>query len=767
MDENAGWNDDYPMWDEPSDRFGRNQPPPYPEPHGPAGRGTSNDRGREYRQSPNLGQQRGRAVPARLPEEPALGPGKRSDGRGRRAGAPGQTSYQWAAKQRKHILSTRRGRIITAIVSACLLLGMFGTVGLAYAEYRHVKSQAAVGLTDLKSAEVDLKTLETNPFDTTAITAAQGELTQANLAFIQMNDSIQHIPGVLGLVPIVGSEVDAVLQIGPIAVEATQAGVLGCQILGILAPKLKNPLTTSIAGLTTTDIATIDGKFTTLYSLASTILAQVRALPPSATSLDPRLGPLLSSVSTNMPQFEQGLQDAKNVVAMLPQLLGVGKPANYLLEVMDSTELRPGGGFIGNFGDVTLSGGRMQGKPQIKDVDLLDQHYKGITLPSQFSWFTSGGRVLGFRDSNLDADFPSDAKRAIQIYNYENGSSVLDNNSAGPITSFQGVIAVTPQLIEQAMAITGNITLPQYGGLVVTPQNLIDTIHIYQLTPGLGGSDTQIDPSCQSSQRKVFTCYLFKAFLSKLGQASSTNFGKLGKLVENAIHGKDIQIYLANPGAEALLQHHDLASAITAPTSGDGLMVVDANVGGIKANNQIQYTWNDRISLDASGDATHHLMLTYDWPNTPYNSYYSFPCMTCSLAYQDFLRIYIPKDATHILPPDTSELDPFHAPTVTTGFNMTVVEGLLYQPIGTKSTVSLSWTVPHAALRTGGSWLYQYAVEKQAGINTRPVDVSLTLPACARIAGPLQGFTTPTAQSAIYNQSALTSDVTLSLGYTC
>ena len=489
MDENAGWNDDYPMWEEPSDRFDRNQPPPYPEPHGPAGRGTSNDRGREYgkrrtwnsrneeehgsfenwesvwtpawqrdqlppvppgnrrseyRQSPSLGQQRGRAVPARLPEEPAVGPGKRSDDRGRRAGAPGQTSYQWAAKQRKHILSTRRGRIITAIVSACLLLGIFGTVGLAYAEYHHVKSQAAVGLTDLKAAEVDLKTLETNPFDTTAIMAAQGELTQANLAFIQMNDSIQHIPGVLGLVPIVGSEVDAVLQIGPIAVEATQAGVLGCQILGILAPKLKNPLSTSIAGLTTADIATIDGKFTTLYSLASTILAQVRALPPSATSLDPRLGPLLSSVSTNMPQFEQGLQDAKNVVAMLPQLLGVGKPANYLLEVMDSTELRPGGGFIGNFGDVTLSGGRMQGKPQIKDVDLLDQHYKGITLPSQFSWFTSGGRVLGFRDSNLDADFPSDAKRALQIYNYENGSSVLDNNSAGPITSFQGVIAVTP-----------------------------------------------------------------------------------------------------------------------------------------------------------------------------------------------------------------------------------------------------------------------------------------------------------------------------------
>jgi hypothetical protein len=85
-------------------------------------------------------------------------------------------------------------------------------------------------------------------------------------------------------------------------------------------------------------------------------------------------------------------------------------------------------------------------------------------------------------------------------------------------------------------------------------------------------------------------------------------------------------------------------------------------------------------------------------------------------------------------------------------------------------SVSLSWTVPNAAVQTaGGGWVYQYAVEKQAGMTagmTWPMNVSLTLPSCAQLYGSLQGFTTPTAHSAVV-QEPLTTDVTLGLQYTC
>jgi hypothetical protein len=404
-------------------------------------------------------------------------------------------------------------------------------------------------------------------------------------------------------------------------------------------------------------------------------------------------------------------------------------------------------------------------------VDLLDQHYKGISLPPQFSWFTSGGSNLGFRDSNLDADFPSDSVRAIKEYNAEYGSALLSNKS-GPITQFQGVIAITPWLIANALKLTGPITVP-YFGTVVHDYDLIHWIHYWQLTPLLGGSDTQIDPACGSSYRKAFTCYLFKAFLSKLSAVSGSNFGGLGKLLISSIHTKDIQIYLTAPGAEAMLLHNDLASALNAPKSGDGLMVVDANIDGIKANNYMNYTWNDQTSLDSSGNATHHLVLTYQYPfsKDAVADAHASSSAVCSASaygfcYQDYLRIYIPASSKIISRLDSLSLTQWQQPLQSSEFGMTVIQGLIYLPMRqTPFTVSLSWTVPHAAVQTSGGWLYQYAVEKQSGI-TWPMDVSLTLPSCAQVYGSLQGFTTPTAHSAVVKEP-LATDVTLSLQYTC
>jgi hypothetical protein len=97
---------------------------------------------------------------------------------------------------------------------------------------------------------------------------------------------------------------------------------------------------------------------------------------------------------------------------------------------------------------------------------------------------------------------------------------------------------------------------------------------------------------------------------------------------------------------------------------------------------------------------------------------------------------------------------------------MTVLQGLIYLPMGDPTfTVSFSWTVPNAAVQTAGGWLYQYAVQKQSGI-IWPMDVALALPSCAQVFGSLQGFTTPTAHSAVVKEP-LTSDTTLGLQYTC
>jgi Protein of unknown function (DUF4012) len=497
------------------------------------------------------------------------------------------------------------------------------------------------------------------------------------------------------------------------------------------------------------------------------VLAGVQTLPPAAGSFNPFLGSLLAMVRNNLPEFQQGLQDARNLVALLPQLLGVGNPANYLLEVLDSSDLRPGGGLLDSFGVLTVVGGRLQGEPQIRDVDLCSQQGTGksVPLPSSYSWFSTSGGTLNLQDANLDVDFATNAQLGQELYNEAGCSALLP----GGITSFQGVIALTPQVIDDVLQkITGPITLPDYRNLVINPTNLIQEIHLQQGTTDQGASGAQVDPNpvCgQSSFRQCFTANLFSVVLSQLATSDSSDSGQLGRILENEVVSKDIQIYFSDPQAEAVLAHRELASAISASKSGDSLMVVDANEGNVKANNYLSYTWNDQITIDTSGNATHHLTLTYDWPDTPETRANAYPANPDQYVYQDYLHVYVPSSSTNISPP--ASLHPVGAaPPTITGDGLRIIEGLIYEPIGTKFTVDLSWTVPRAAIRTANGWLYQYTIEKQAGIDNRPLDVAVSLPSCAKIFGAPQGFTTPTARSAVYDRP-MTQDVSLSVQYTC
>src|SRR5205814_5091184 len=108
------------------------------------------------------------------------------------------------------------------------------------------------------------------------------------------------------------------------------------------------------------------------------------------------------------PVLQELFDDIENLLPVVPALLGIGTPANYLIEILDSTELRPAGGFIGNYGIATLSGGRLL-SAHITDVDLLDKPFEAaghsIPYPPGYSWFTVvAPDSWSLRDSNLEAD---------------------------------------------------------------------------------------------------------------------------------------------------------------------------------------------------------------------------------------------------------------------------------------------------------------------------------------------------------------------------
>jgi hypothetical protein len=672
-----------------------------------------------------------------------------------------ETSRQWAVDQKQRFLSkpgfraqwhrvvgTRRRAVILAVVASILLCA----IGSAPVAYLKVSALARTGLQHVKNAETDLKLVQANPFDTKSIAAAHAELAAANGNFRQIGGLLGWVPGVADVIPVAGSKLSGVRKLMPLAIEGTQAGMLACDALGTLASSLKDPLNPNAQGLSTAQVASIQGDWRQVQALFAIMVGQMATLSPDDLALDPRLGPLIATFRAQLPLLQQALDSADAVVAALPALIGVGQPANYLLEVMDSTELRPGGGFIGNYGILTLTGGRL-GQIHVQDVDLLDIGTKYgnhvIAIPPQYSWLSTLVTRWGFRDSNLDANFPTAAQYGETLYASEAPDAHV---TAVPL---QGVIAITPWLIENAMQqITGPLYIPQYHE-TVTPQNLIDRIH-YHALGNVQGPDTQLDPQSGTSYRKAFTGYVFQAFMAKLKADLSGNMSKLAKLLVDSLHSKDIQIYLDQQSVESVLQRYGIASTIQAPTQGDSVFEVDANIGGSKANYVLKYNLSDQITLDATGTATHHLSIAYTWPPDP-KTIQEIYAAGINNRYHAYSRVYVPPDAA---------LQAEHTwvnPTTSSAFDRKVYAGTTYAYFGTTTTITLVWKVPNAATHDLTGWQYHLLFQKQAGI-TWQLTLGIQLPSCAHTLGAPIGLAM-TGKSTVGVKEPLANDLQLSVDY--
>jgi hypothetical protein len=649
--------------------------------------------------------------------------------------------------QKGKVKRAKSKRFYLFVFAAMLLCGVgSGTSFTVYqmfsANYHGSTALAQTGVQQLRSAEALLTSLPKHPFDTQAVNQAQLEFTAAMTAFRKLDGNLRSFPGISTFIPVYGTRLSAALHLASLAIDLSQAGIAGCTILNLLITRIHDPLDTQGQGLTMVDLGTISQDFQRIKLELNLAVDQADQVQPTDLQFDPGLSKMFGSFRREIPTLQAGLHDAEQLLTVAPILLGVGSPTNYLLEILDSTELRPAGGFIGNYGIATISGGHLM-TAHITDVDLLDKPFKlagnRIAYPPAYKWFSNylAGDSWSFRDSNLDADFPTAASYGELNYIREGGK--------GPL---QGVIAITPAFIQQVLTITGPIDVPEYQESV-TAQNLIDRIHYYQLGPG-HGSDLIPSPDGHSSLRKRFTELLTEHLLARVRQLPASGFSQLLQLMINSLHSKNLQIYFNSAAAENVLQDLHLNAAIQSPV-GDGLFVVDANVAADKANMYIINSLYDQVTIDAEGNAIHHTTISYAW--TMEGPIYG-PAL-----YQDYVRVYVPTNSNLLVqngwrPSGTSE-----------AFDREVWAGFFTLNYGQKRTITLIWTAPGVASKDANGWHYQYEIQRQAGAQWS-LHLSITLPSCAVMKNEWGGLASSNRESATLTQP-LNEDTNVGINYTC
>ncbi len=436
-------------------------------------------------------------------------------------------------------------------------------------------------------------------------------------------------------------------------------------------------------------------------------------------------------------------------------LLGIDSPRLFLVQTMDRAELRPTGGFTGQFGTVSVNGGRI-GKISLADVNVLDQSqnnpFHGVLAPEPYtSWWPFVG--FGLRDANLSADYPTSAKLAMYYFTHEGGPKV------------DGVINFSPLLIEHLLKpdVLGPLTLPCYND-TITADNLEDKLHYYQLGAGVAKQAACAkDPN--TTLRKQFSAALSEQLQTHLRTAPPDRQGKAIASIIADVKDKEAEIYLNDPTAEAFLTKSGADNAMVRDPHDDTTMVVQTNIGGNKGSIYVTTQLQEHITITSNGDAQHTLTLTLSY-NPGNHDVYGFqlnPGAPQVTTYRDYLRVYVPKSARLVKgmgfdqtqsPPLCTDgkcvpkgapactngpfkpgyspyssrnegagndtIDQIGGPTNTTSDEpgLAMFGGLVVLPSSCTATISLQWTVPQIAGSGGQPYTFVEQSQSDAFPNT-------------------------------------------------
>lgn len=647
-------------------------------------------------------------------------------------------------RRRRSRRRTRKLRMFTGVLLLVLVVGsVFPLIGHeGYVHYQMDTSLAHTAISHLQKVETLLVKLPQNPFDASKVNEAQYEFAAALAPLVQLKNDLQWLPAASTSIPVYGTRLNALLHLVPLAIALSQAGETSCALLNVIISRFQNPFDSKAQGLTLGDLKVISLDLSNIEVALNVVRNEANQIQPEDLQFDPRVDKLVSILIKNLPMIQQWLTDATQLLAVAPTLLGIGTPTNYLIEVLDATELRPEGGFIGNYGIATLSGGRLT-KASITDVELLDRPFEAagnvIPFPPGYRWFdlVSGWSL---RDAGLDADFPTVARYSEQNYEREGGNIPV-----------QGVIAITPTLIQHALLITGPIRVPEFQE-TINAQNLIARIHYHQLGGVIAHEGSSTIPSSDgySSQRKRFTALLAEHFLSRIHQLAPTSLAKLLQLLVASVRTKDIQIYLNRSAGENLLQRYHIDASIQ-PTVDDGIFVVDANIAANKANSFITSRLEDQVTIDTQGNATHQTTLRYAWMQT--GSIYG------RSLYRDYVRVYVPDGSL------LESADGWQARGTNESFGHEVWAGFFTLIRGQTRTITLTWIVHHAAKSNSNGWHYQYLIQRQAGTQWA-LYLQVRLPICATQINTWGAHVLYRKQIASLSQ-ILNEDVNLEMDYIC
>ncbi|EKE20215.1 MAG: hypothetical protein ACD_8C00038G0001 [uncultured bacterium] len=316
-------------------------------------------------------------------------------------------------------------------------------------------------------------------------------------------------------------------------------------------------------------------------------------------------------IKQNLPDLRFALDTFLSNSHIFADLLGANGPRKYLFLFQNNTEMRATGGFIGSYGLLDISNGHVK-KFFIDGIFNPDGQLRDrIVPPAPIQKISTNWSM---HDSNWFADFPVSAKKAISFY----------EKTGGPTAD--GVITLTPTVMQKLLEITGPIEMPEYD---VT----LDSENFIELTQ----YKVEVDYDKEENKPKKILSDLAPLVLEKL--FSSKNFGSISKTAEAFLEGlaeKHILFYSENAELQKIISERGWSGEIL-PSSRDYISIVNTNVNGFKTDAVVGEKIEHKSEIQSDGSIVDTVSVTrkhsggdseYEWLNK---------------VNADYMRVYVPQ----------------------------------------------------------------------------------------------------------------------------
>jgi len=318
------------------------------------------------------------------------------------------------------------------------------------------------------------------------------------------------------------------------------------------------------------------------------------------------------SLKTKLPVIVETVKEFSENSHIGADFLGANGQRKYLFLFQNNQEMRATGGFIGSYGVLDIDG-----KGHIRnffidgifnpDGQLIDK----IVPPKPIQKISV---AWSLHDSNWFADFPTSAKKAMLFYEKTGGPTV------------DGVITLTPTVMQKMLGITGPIEMPDYG-VTLTQENFIQNIQY----------EVEVDYDKEENRPKKILSDLAPMLLEKLSQSQNAETVlKIMDVVSEALNEKHILLYFSNTELQEIISDLGWSGEILTARD-DYLSVVNTNVNGFKTDGVVEERIKQDIVIDENGEIIDEVTINrkhnggdtqYEWWNKV-NS--------------DYMRVYVPE----------------------------------------------------------------------------------------------------------------------------